>query len=92
MYYLLLISGLFTLALDGRAVPILLFFCFFFLLFFCVVQQAFKRRFCSGICHFSMFLLPIMLRFGGSKGSRLFGDASRGVERQPGEGTKFSLV
>ena len=24
--------------------------------------------------------------------SRKFGDASRGVERQPGEGTKFSLV
>ena len=92
MYYLLLSSGLFTLALDGRAVSThSAFFLLFFLLFFCVVQ-AFKRRFCSGICYFSMFLLPIMLRFGESKGSRLFGDASRGVERQPGEGTKFLLV
>ena len=52
MYYLLLIT---------RAVSI-----FFFSAFFFGVAQAFKRRFCSGICYFSVFLLPILLRFGGS--------------------------
>ena len=36
-------------------------FCFFF-----GVAQAFKRRFCSGICYFLAFLLPVMLRFWGS--------------------------
>ena len=36
------------------------------LLFLFGVAQAFKRRFCSGICYFSVFLHPIMLRFGGS--------------------------
>ena len=41
IYYLLIISGLFTLALVGRAVSILP--------FFFGVAQAFKRRFCSGI-------------------------------------------
>ena len=47
----------------SRAISILLsfFFCFFF-----GVAQAFKRRFCSGICYFLVFLLPILLRFGGS--------------------------
>ena len=53
MYYLLLII---------RAVSILL---FFFPAFFFGVAQAFMRRFCSGICYFSVFLLPIMLHFGG---------------------------
>ena len=38
---------------------------FFFLLFF-GVAQAFERRFCSGICYFSVFLHPIMLLFWGS--------------------------
>ena len=41
------------------------FFCFFFYFFF-RVAQAFKRRFCSGICYFSvLFQLPILLRFWG---------------------------
>ena len=40
---------------------IYIFSCFFF-----GVAQAFKRRFCSGICYFLVFRLPIMLRFGGS--------------------------
>ena len=41
-------------------------FIYFFCLFFGVrVAQAFKRRFCSGICNFSVFLHPIMLRFWG---------------------------
>ena len=39
-------------------------FCFFFSFFF-GVAQAVKRRFCSGICYFLVFLLPIMLRFWG---------------------------
>ena len=64
IYYLLLFSGLFTLALVGRAVSI--FFSFFFSAFFFGIAQAFKRRFCSGICYFSLFLLPTMLRFWGS--------------------------
>ena len=40
-------------------------FCFFFGFFF-GVAQAFKRRFCSGIFYFSVFLLLILLRFWGS--------------------------
>ena len=44
-----------------RAVPIALFFLFFF-----GVAQAFKKRLCSCICYFSVFLHPIMLRFGTS--------------------------
>ena len=42
--------------------------CFFLFLFcfFFGVAQAFKRRFCSGICYFSVFLHPIMIRFVGS--------------------------
>ena len=42
------------------------FFFLFFSAFFFGIAQAFKRRFCSGICYFSLFLLPIMLRFWGS--------------------------
>ena len=38
-------------------------FFFFFSAFVFGVAQAFKRRFCSGICYFSVFLHPIMLRF-----------------------------
>ena len=38
----------------------------FFSAFFFGVAQAFKRRLCSCICYFSMFLHPIMLRFWGS--------------------------
>ena len=34
---------------------------------FCFVFSAlFFGQFCSGICYFSVFLLPILLRFGGS--------------------------
>ena len=47
-----------------RAVSIVLFFCFFFCFFF-GVAQAFKRRFCSGKCYFSVILHPTMLRFWG---------------------------
>ena len=39
---------------------------FFFSAFFFGVAQAFKRRFCSGICYFSVFLHPIILRLWGS--------------------------
>ena len=49
-------------ALLGRAVSIF----FFFSAFFFGVAQAFKRRFSSGISYFSVFLLPILLRFWGS--------------------------
>ena len=49
-----------------RAVSILLFLFLFFSTFFVFgVAQAFKRRFCSGVCYFSVFLLPILLRFWG---------------------------
>ena len=48
---------MYYLLLIIRAVSILLFF---------GVAQTFKRRFCSSICYFLAFLLPIMLRFWGS--------------------------
>ena len=50
---------------KGGAVSILLFVCLFFCFLFGVAQE-FKRRFFCGICYFSVFLHPIMLRFRGS--------------------------